>query len=50
MLGNYGSLFFIKIIFYKTSYTNTTIMSNSLETDQDRHVVGPDLNPICLQR
>ena len=22
--------------------------SNSLDPDQDRHNVGPDLNPICL--
>ena len=25
-------------------------MSNSLDPDQDRHSVGPDLNPNCLQR
>ena len=25
-------------------------MSNSLDSDQDRHSVGPDLGPICLQR
>ena len=24
-------------------------MSNSLDTDQDRHSVGPDLGPNCLQ-
>ena len=25
-------------------------LSNSLNPDQDRHVVGPDLGPNCLQR
>ena len=25
-------------------------MSNSLDPDQDRHSVGPDLDPKCLQR
>ena len=25
-------------------------MSNSLDPDQDRHYVGPDLGPNCLQR
>ena len=25
-------------------------MSNNLDPDQDRHSVGPDLDPNCLQR
>ena len=25
-------------------------MSNSLDPDQDRHSLGPDLGPTCLQR
>ena len=25
-------------------------MSNGLDPDQDRHFVGPDLGPNCLQR
>ena len=25
-------------------------MSNSLDPDQERHYVGPDLGPNCLQR
>ena len=25
-------------------------MSNSLDLDQARHLVGPDLDPNCLQR
>ena len=28
----------------------TLIVSNSLDPDQDRHFVGPDLGPNCLQR
>ena len=29
---------------------NTFRLSNSLNPDQDRHSVGPDLSPNCLQR
>ena len=29
---------------------NTIIVSNSLDSDQDQHSVGPDLGPNCLQR
>ena len=29
---------------------NTIRMSNSLDSDQDRRFVGPDLVPSCLQR
>ena len=25
-------------------------MSNGLDSDQDQHFVGPDLDPNCLQR
>ena len=25
-------------------------MSSSLDPDQDRHIVGPDLGPNCLQK
>ena len=25
-------------------------MSNSLDPDQDRHFVGPDMGPNCLQK
>ena len=25
-------------------------MSNGLDSDQDRHSIGPDLGPNCLQR
>ena len=29
---------------------NYQIVLNGLDTDQDRHYVGPDLGPNCLQR
>ena len=31
-------------------FFNTTRVSNSLDPDQARHFVGPDLGPNCLQR
>ena len=31
-------------------FQNTIRMSNGLDTDQDRHSVGPDLGPNCLRR
>ena len=31
------------------SFRNTIRVSNSLNPDQDRHNVGPDLGPSCLQ-
>ena len=31
-------------------FFNTIQVSNSLDPDQARHFVGPDLGPICLQR
>ena len=42
--------FFSKITFSKTSFRNTIRVSNSLDADQDRHSVGPDLGPNCLHR
>ena len=32
------------------SFRNTIRVSNGLDPDQDRHSVGPDLDPNCLQR
>ena len=32
------------------SFRNTIRVSNSLDPDQDRHSVGPDLGPNCLLR
>ena len=31
-------------------FFNTIRVSNSLDPDQARHFVGPDLGPDCLQR
>ena len=42
--------YFSKLIFSKTSSRNTIRVSNSLDPDQDRHFVGPDLGPNCLQK
>ena len=32
------------------SFRNTSKLSNSLNPDQARHFVGPDLGPNCLKR
>ena len=42
--------FFFKFNSFKRSFRNSIGMSNGLDPDQDRHVVGPDLGPNCLQR
>ena len=34
----------------KNSFRNTIRVSYSLDPDQARHFVGPDLGPNCLQR
>ena len=39
-----------KLFFGKNSFMNTIRVANSLDPDQDRHFVGPDLGPNCLQR
>ena len=39
-----------KINFSKNSFRYTIRVLNSLDPDQDRHSVGPDLGPNCLQR
>ena len=41
---------FSKLTFSKNSFRNTISVSNSLDPDQARHSVGPDLDPNCLQR
>ena len=55
MLGNFSCFFvvrvlFLKLTFSKKSFRNTIMVSNSLDPDQARHFVGPDLGPNCLQR
>ena len=42
--------FFSKLIFWKNSFRNTIRMSNSLDPDQARRFVGPDLGPNCSPR
>ena len=36
--------------FSKFTFWNTIRVTNSVDPDQDRHSVGPDLVPNCLQR
>ena len=37
-------------MFSKNDFRNTIRVSNGLDPDQDRHNVGPDLGPNCLQK
>ena len=41
---------FFKIDYFKRTFSNTFRVSNSLDPDQARHFVGPDLGPNCLPR
>ena len=41
---------FSKSFFFINSFRNTIRVTNSLDPDQARHFVGPDLGPSCLQR
>ena len=55
MLGNFHAFFYrlqncFKINFFKKIFINIIRVSNGLDPDQDRHSVGPDLGPNCLQR
>ena len=43
-------LIFYNQHFQKKTFRNTIRVSNSLDPDQARHFVGPDLDPNCLQR
>ena len=42
-------IFFFKITIFEKFFQNTIRMSNSLDSDQARINVGPDLVPNCLQ-
>ena len=42
--------FFQNELFSKNSFKNTIRVSKSLDPDQARYSVGPDLGPNCLQR
>ena len=55
VLGNFACFlssadFFSKSTFSKNAFKNIIRVSNSLDSDQARHFVGPDLGPNCLQR
>ena len=50
MLFFYCLLIFSNINFLKNYFRNTIRVSNSLDPDQARRFVGPDLGPNCLQR
>ena len=41
---------FFKINFFEKLFHNTIRVSNSLDTDQARQYVEPDLGPNCLER
>ena len=43
-------LILLKSIFSGKKIRNTIRVSNSLDPDQARHFVGPDLGPNCFQR
>ena len=43
-------VFFFKINFLKISIRNMIRVSSSLDTDQARQKVGPDLGPNCLHK
>ena len=44
------AVFFQNELFFRNSFRNTIKVSNSLDPDQARHFVGPDLDPNCLQK
>ena len=56
MLGNFAcflvicGFFFLNQLFKKKTLQNIIRVSNSLDPDQARHFVRPDLGPGCLQR
>ena len=37
-------------LFFQKDLTGTLSVSNGLDTDHNRHFVGSDLNPNCLQK
>ena len=55
MLGNFrnkllSANIFLKLSFSKNLFRITIRLSNSLDPDQARHFVAPDMGPNCLQR
>ena len=49
-LSSADLFFFSKSTFWKNSFRNSIRVSKSLDSDQARLFVGPDLGPNCLQR
>ena len=49
LLGNFECFFVVCRFFQYQLIRNTIRVSNSLDPDQTRHFVGPDLGPNCLQ-
>ena len=53
MLGDFAC-FFLSIFFFKINFSKILSgipsVSYSLDPDQARHFVGPDLDPNCLQQ
>ena len=57
MLSNFACFSVVRLVgffsnstFLGNSFKSTIRMSSSLDPDQARHFVGPDLDPNCLQR
>ena len=52
MLGNFSCFLFADFfkIFFRIIFSEIPSVSNSLDPDQARHFVVPDLDPNCLQR
>ena len=50
LLGNFPCFNLSSADFFQNSFWNTIRVSNSLNPDQARHFVWPDLGPNCLQR
>ena len=48
MLDNF-SYALSSVDFYQNDFSGIPSVSNSLDPDQARHFVGPDLGPNCLQ-
>ena len=50
MLFCHKLFFSFKINFFEKFFQELPSVSNSLNPDQARHFVGPDLGPNCLQK
>ena len=51
LAGYFFMLLLLSADFFQNNFCRNTIrVPNGLDPDQDRHSVGPDLGPNCLQR